>query len=129
MNKPNFPKMTADGRSVVELLDEAFEQYADRTCLIDDRVKLSFEDVRSQSCQVGQALVSAGFKKGMKAAILSPNDPLVLVVAIGIIRAGGIWVPINARNSVEDNASVIEKFGCDALFFHSSMESGLAGDF
>ena len=69
------------------------------------------------SCKVANKLIKNGFQPQMRGAVFSLNDPLAFIALLGIIRAGGIWVPVNPRNSLEDNITLLKKFGCDALFF------------
>ena len=108
--------------SLTELLDEACQQYSDRICLSQDGASLTYKEVYELSLSIGAALVGTGLKKGFRAAIFTPNDMRAVPAIMGIIRAGGIWVPVNPRNSIEDNMMLIERFGCDVLIMHSLFE-------
>lgn len=118
-------KFTPDGRSLIQLLDEQAASYTARPCFIYEDTPISYGDVMSLSRRIGSGLVASGVRKGMRGAVFSPNHPDGFCATLGIIRAGAIWVPINPRNSISDNAAVISKFGCDAIFYHSAFESAL----
>ncbi len=84
----------------------------------------SYERVRETTLRVAATLQRRGFGTGSRAAVLSGNDPLAYAAVLGILRAGLVWLPINARNGVAENAAVLAAFGCEVLFF----SSGFAGD-
>ncbi len=109
-------------KSLTELLDDACRRYADRICLSQDDESLTYRDVYDKSLVFARAFVAAGLKKGYSAAIFTPNDMRAVPIIIGIIRAGGIWLPVNPRNSVEENVQLLQKFGCDALIVHHVFE-------
>ena len=56
----------------------------------------------------------------MKGAIYSLNAAISFIATVGLIRAGGVWIPVNPRNSAQDNVAVLRQFGCDALFFQKA---------
>ena len=114
-----------DEGSVISRIDEACDRWPDRACFVFEREETSYRTVQQRSIQVANQLIAAGFQKGMRGAIFSPNDPEAFVAALGIIRAGGIWLPINPRNSIADNCALLEKFGCDFLFHHSAFSSAI----
>ena len=44
---------------------------------------------------------------------------------LGIVRAGVIWAPVNARNALEENLYILDNTDVAFLFYHSSFESYL----
>ena len=109
-------------KSMIEMLDEACERNADKICLKQGDLELTYREVHERSVKVASALVAEGLKKGFRAALLTPNDALSVPAIMGIIRAGGVWMPLNPRNSLEDNIDLLVRFGCDALILHSAYE-------
>ena len=109
-------------KPLIELLDEVCEQYKDRVCLRQNDDEMTYAEVAERSVAVANALVAAGLQKGFRGAVLTPNDMYSVPVIIGIIRAGGVWIPVNPRNSIEDNKKLLTRFGCDALVVHSFFE-------
>ncbi len=105
--------------TLISLIDEACDRFGDQPCLIDGQERLSFHEVRNASVRVANGLNATGFTPGMRGAVFSPNNIWSVVATLGIIRAGGIWVPINPRNSLADNLTLLKAFGCDAVFYHS----------
>ncbi len=112
-------------QSLIELVDGACNQFRDRPCFVFEDAPISYGEIHDLSCRVANGLLSAGIDKGMRGAVFSPNNPWGFAATIGIIRAGAIWVPINPRNSLDDNAALLSKFGCDVLFYHSALEAAV----
>ena len=42
---------------------------------------------------------------------------------LAIFRSGRIWVPLNARNTVEDNSAFMNYTDVECLFYHSNFEN------
>ena len=107
-------------RSFLPALTGAFERFAGDACLSFDGVTLSYGQVGRLSAQVANRLIDGGFKPGMKGAVYSLNSALSFIATLGIVRAGGVWIPINPRNSEPDNVAILERFGTDVLFFQEA---------
>jgi acyl-CoA synthetase (AMP-forming)/AMP-acid ligase II len=45
------------------------------------------------------------------------NSALYFIATLGILRTGGIWIPINPRNSTTENIQALKQFACKAVFF------------
>ena len=107
-------------RPFLPVINEALKTHADKDCLVFGDETYTYAEVDRLSAKVAQQLLEEGFKPGMKGAIYSLNAAISFITCVGLIRAGGIWIPINPRNSAQDNVAVLEQFGCDALFFQQA---------
>jgi fatty-acyl-CoA synthase len=65
---------------------------------------------------------SAGLRGEEPVAIFSTNDARVLLCMLGLMRAGGVWVPSNYRNALEANVQFLNYSRTSWLFYHSSFE-------
>lgn len=106
-------------KSLIGLIDEACDRFASRDCFAFGGERVTYAAVEEGSRRIASGLIGAGFAPGMRAAVFSPNDPWAFVATLGIVRAGGIWAPVNPRNALDDNLALLAAFGCDAIFFHS----------
>ena len=120
MSTENFNK------SFLPALTDAFERFAEDACLCFAGDMLTYRQVGDLSAQVANRLTAGGFKPGMKGAVYSLNSALSFIATLGIVRAGGIWIPINPRNSEQDNVAILKKFGVDVLFFQRAFEHPVA---
>src|SRR5260370_36715926 len=100
-------------------LDRGEELSPDRNCFVTVDREWSYAEARARTCGLAAALVRDGLRPGMKAAVVSPNDPEAFHCVLGLSRAQLVWLPINPRYAMEDIADILERFECEALFLHS----------
>jgi acyl-CoA synthetase (AMP-forming)/AMP-acid ligase II len=105
---------------LIDFFDRGAAFYPERTCLTDERRSLSFRDVQSMTHRIGSGLIANGIAPQRVGAVLSPNDVDAFACILGILRAGCAWMPLNARNSLEDNIWILGSNDCEWLFYHSS---------
>lgn len=86
----------------------------------------SYERVRDLTLRVAATLQGKGCARGCRVAVLSANDPLAYSAVLGILRAGLVWLPVNPRNSVAENAALLDAFGCEVLFFAANFAGDVA---
>jgi len=103
--------------SFVDLIENAFVIYADKSCIRFMDTSYTYAEVDQISSSIAADLVKRGFEKGNHAAIYSLNSAWVLIVTLGILRAGGVWIPINPRNSEIENIRALSAVGCTAIFY------------
>lgn len=81
--------------SIVDLLENSFQKFANRTAYISNDKTLSYEQLGTQSQLIASYLQSQGFQKGERIGVMLPNLLHYPIVAIGIIRAGMVVVSMN----------------------------------
>jgi len=108
---------TPPSESFVDRLGQAFEVYAGRPCVKFGRESYTYAEVDKLSRYIAADLSAQGFKKGDHGAVYSLNSARVLIVTLGILRAGGIWIPVNPRNSEAENVRALSMLGCKAIFY------------
>ncbi len=109
-------------KPLVEIVDAACDRFSEQVCLQFGEEVFTYGQVKALSIEIAEALQGSGFKQGMHGAIYSLNSAISFVVALGIIRAGGVWLPVNPRNSVADNLKILNKLGCNAIFYQQAFE-------
>ncbi|MEM1435195.1 MAG: AMP-binding protein [Pseudomonadota bacterium] len=107
-------------QSFLPVLDEAFATHAERECIVYGTVRLSYAEVDRASRAIARRLTAEGFEPGMRGAVYSLNSHTSFIATLGIVRAGGVWIPVNARNAPEENRAILNRYGCDALFFQQA---------
>ncbi|HLT27205.1 MAG TPA: AMP-binding protein [Zeimonas sp.] len=110
---------------VIDFFDRGAALAPDRICLKDANVARSYDEVRKQSCRIANALIRDGFAPQDKAAVLSPNAAAPFECVLGILRAGGAWVPVNARNVASENAYILDNCDVETLFYHGDFEAAV----
>jgi fatty-acyl-CoA synthase len=107
----------------IDYFDKAAEEFAGRTALVDGTVRYSYSELRKATEALSNAMRASGLGSEHRAAIYSVNDARVLVCMLGIMRAGGTWVPINHRNAVDANVEFMNYAEVRWLFYHSSFQA------
>ena len=93
----------------------------DRLALTGAGGDVSYAELRTSSWKVANSLLSAGYGKGTRFAIFTPNCSPAVVAQIGALRAGAVWCNVNLRNTIADNTDILSRGECEVLFFHSSV--------
>jgi long-chain acyl-CoA synthetase len=76
------------------LIDTA-ERQGEKIAIKLDDFELNYELLNEGSARVAGLLKSKGFSKGDRVGIMLPNVPHFPVVYYGVLRAGGVVVPMN----------------------------------
>ncbi|MCC7597605.1 long-chain-fatty-acid--CoA ligase [Janthinobacterium sp. FW305-129] len=82
-------------RSVTHLLEESFQNYADRNAFVCMDKFLTYRELDKLSQQMGAWLQSKGLQRGARVAIMLPNVLQYPVAMAAILRAGYTVVNVN----------------------------------
>ena len=105
---------------LIDHFDKGADRYPDRAFLIDGTVTRTYAEVRTSSHRIANALARDGIPPGTKAAVYSANAARAFECLMGIVRAGAVWVPVNARNTVEDSAFTLHACDVELLFYQKA---------
>ncbi len=106
----------------IDYFDKAAEEYAERTALVDGGIRYSYAQLRDATQALAGSMRANGLNAEDRVAIYSLNDARVLVCMLGIMRAGGAWVPMNYRNAIDANIEFMQYAEVRWLFYHSSFQ-------
>lgn len=107
---------------VIDIFERSAVVNADRACFRFAARTITYAEVRDLAWRIADGLAAEGFRPGDKCGVYSINHPDAFIAVLGLLRAGLVWLPINPRGSVADNAAALADFDCDVLFFHSEFE-------
>jgi acyl-CoA synthetase (AMP-forming)/AMP-acid ligase II len=109
---------------LIDYFDTSAQGYPSKTAFVQpDGARLTYAEVEQQSRSIAAALHASGLPATGKVAVYSPNDARAFIAMLAIFRSGRIWVPLNARNTVEDNSAFMNYTDVECLFYHSSFEN------
>src|SRR5262245_24217065 len=103
------------------LLARGAEKFSEAPFAIDAATgrALSFEALQASSERVAAALQNRfGIKPGQHVAILLPNCVEILPIYFGILRAGAVFVPTNARLKADEFQFILQDSEAQAVFVH-----------
>lgn len=105
--------------AIIDFFDRGWRINPKGIAYVADSKEFTFNEIGELSSRIANALISSGFAKGAKGAVWSGNDPVAWTCALGLWRAGLVWLPINARNALDDTLYVLDEFDADVVFYQS----------
>ena len=88
------------------MLENTARQYPTKTAIVLGECRVSYTELDESSNKVANALIKTGVRKGDRVAMILTNSPEFAAVYFGIIKAGGIAVPLDPRYKVDELASI-----------------------
>jgi long-chain acyl-CoA synthetase len=104
------------GRNLASLLIETAERHGDRIAVKLDDVELNYALIAEGSARVAGLLADKGFRPGDRVGLMLPNVPFFPPIYYGILRAGGVVVPMNVLLKQREVAYYLEDSGARILF-------------
>ena len=113
--------------AIIDSYDRGWGINPDGVAYIQDDRSYSFEEVGRLSCRIANRLLGLGLPKETKGAIWAGNDVTAWACTLGLWRANMTWIPVNARNSAQDNHYILDAFDCEVMFYQSQFAELIAG--
>ena len=114
--------MTRDSRSDAArlnlgwVLEERARADPGREAVLGSGVRLSYAQVDAAANQVANLLVAGGFRPGDAAALSCPNRPEFPILYYGVLKAGGVVVPVNVLLNARDIAHHLRDSAAKVFF-------------
>ncbi|MBU4612015.1 long-chain-fatty-acid--CoA ligase [Achromobacter sp. GG226] len=102
--------------SLVELINDAFARYADRTAYVCLGKSMTFAQTAKLSSAVAVWLQGLGLPRGARVAIMMPNVLQYMVCATAILRAGYVVVNVNPLYTPRELTHQLVDSGAQAIF-------------
>jgi acyl-CoA synthetase (AMP-forming)/AMP-acid ligase II len=103
--------------AIIDFFDRGWRSNPTGAAYIQDDRRYSFDEVGELSCRIANGLLAAHLPGGARGAVWATNDVTAWTCTLGLWRANMCWIPVGARNPVEENLFVLDAFDCDVLFF------------
>ena len=103
-------------RSLVDLMEASFKQYAERTAFCFMGQDLTYADLDTQSQAMAAYLQSLGLSRGDRIAIMMPNMPQYPIAVAAILRAGYVVVNVNPLYTPRELEHQLKDSGSKAIF-------------
>ncbi|MEV0085886.1 AMP-binding protein [Saccharopolyspora sp. NPDC050642] len=106
----------------IDYLDRGSSINLQAPCMVDPdgTVLMTHEEFTSVSHRVAAGLLNEGLEQGERVSILSPPDAYAFACAVGVIRAGGIWMAGHAASAADDLVDFLNLAKCTRLIYHGS---------
>ena len=86
---------------VIDYFDRTVIAAPDKTAFIDKQGSYTYAEMREFSNAIAVALQTSAMADMAGIAVYSPNSSDAFACVLAAFRAGGTWVPINAKNALE----------------------------
>ncbi|MFD9389293.1 amino acid adenylation domain-containing protein [Streptomyces sp. NPDC060000] len=73
--------------------------------------RLTYLELDERSNRLARALRARGFRPGDRAALLAPKNARAIVSVLGVLKAGGVCVPMDTGSPVERLLSIVRRTG------------------
>jgi long-chain acyl-CoA synthetase len=114
--------------NLARILTETAERIGDRTAFKLDDIELNYSMLDEGSARVAALLRSKGLEAGERVGLMMPNVPYFPAIYYGILRVGGVVVPMNVLLKQREVAFYLEDPGAKLLFawadFGEAAEAG-----
>ena len=104
------------------ILTESVAEHGDRPALKLDDTVVTYAQLDDGSARVAAMLRDKGVEPGDRVGIMLPNVPYFAVVYYGILRAGGVVVPMNPLLKGREVKFYVEDPGTKLLFAWGDFE-------
>lgn len=106
--------------NIIELFDHGVSLDPAATAFWQQGREYSYREIQELSDRIGAAVAQQSGCDNPHVSVLSPNDVHAFACVLGAHRAGGTWVPLNARASLTDNIEFMNTAEVQMLFYHSA---------
>jgi long-chain acyl-CoA synthetase len=114
--------------NLATILTDSAARDGDRTALKLDDAEISYSMLDEGSRRLAGLLREKGFEEGDRVGIMLPNVPYFAIVYYGVLRAGGVVVPMNVLLKGREVKYYLEDPGAKLLFaWHSFAEAADKG--
>ncbi len=113
--------------NLAQLLTESAQRDGEHVAIKLDDATLSYSMLDGASAHIAGLLAEHGFERGDRVAIMLPNVPYFPVCYYGVLRAGGIVVPMNVLLRKREVGFYLEDSGRQAAVRLGGLRAGGAG--
>ncbi len=85
--------------------------------------RLSFSELDKSTTRIAHSLLAAGKKPGDRIAVYAPNSVELVTAMIGILKMGGVLVPVSTHLTPSEVAFVVDTARPTAIFFSSDVRA------
>jgi long-chain acyl-CoA synthetase len=86
---------------VQEFLENSADRLPDKTALVCEGQRLTYAEVEAQANRLANALLAQGVQRGDRVALYLPNCIELAISIFAVLKAGGVFVPINHSTKLD----------------------------
>lgn len=98
-----------------QFLENSADQLPHKIALICDGQRLTYADVEAQANRLANALQAQGLQRGDRVALYLPNSVEMAISIFAVLKAGGVFVPINPTTKYDKCAYILNHCAARSL--------------
>lgn len=107
-------------QTIIDLIEESARKYPEQAALRHKAgcvwSETSYRSLMEGSDQVAAGLTGHGFAAGDHAALLAPSSPRWVTAFLGVLKAGGVVIPIDKELKSKELRHILTDCGAKVLF-------------
>jgi fatty-acyl-CoA synthase len=112
-------------RNIVDAIRRNEHLFGDREAVMDDSRRLTHSELAARAWSIAGALRSLGVKERDSVGVLTGNSVFAAETFLGVVAAGGAYVPYNWRWSAVELAAGINTTGASVVLVAAGMRDKL----
>jgi acyl-CoA synthetase (AMP-forming)/AMP-acid ligase II len=109
------PRADLTWGTVPRLVEDAAIRHAATEAVVDGDLRLTYAQLAPEVDRYARGFVAAGLDVGERVAIWGPNCAEWMLAALGVLRSGGVVVPLNTRFKGGEAAYILRNSGAKLL--------------
>jgi acyl-CoA synthetase (AMP-forming)/AMP-acid ligase II len=101
--------------TIPRLVEDAATRHGSTEAVVDGDLRLTYAQLAPEVDRYARGFVAAGVDVGDRVAIWGPNCAEWMLAALGVLRAGGVVVPLNTRFKGGEAAYILRNSGAALL--------------
>jgi amino acid adenylation domain-containing protein len=114
-------------RRVHELFEERVEKHPDAVAAVQDERLWTYAELNSRANQVGRALLARGLEAEDVVAVVMERNLDWMAAVLGVLKAGGVYLPIEPHFPAERVARTLSRAGCAFVVTEEGSTGSLSG--
>jgi amino acid adenylation domain-containing protein len=110
-----------DDKCIYQIFEDRAKKSSSKIALRMGDDKLTYGELSRRSNQVAHYLLKMGLKKGFVAGIFLPRSFEMFISLFGILKAGGIFLPIDSDNPIERVKQILDDANAEVLVTHQNL--------
>ena len=111
-----------------QLLQKSATRYPEKTAVWARGRSITYRELEEQSNQLAHLLQQHGIRKGDRVGIYFPKCVESIVAMLGVVKAGGVYVPLDPQAPADRVGYIIGNCGIRGLITRTNKRAGLDHD-
>ncbi|MFF0826143.1 edeine non-ribosomal peptide synthetase EdeP [Brevibacillus sp. NPDC003359] len=113
-------------KTVVQLFEEQVKRSPQGVALESEDRILTFQELDDQVNRLAQSLRNRGIGPGVIVALLADHSPELIIGLLGVLKAGGAYLPIDPQLPSQRIEYLLSDSGADLLLRHTSRTDAIS---